>query len=134
MTGPVKRGDIEPDLVYEPGLQIEIGVTGETIGSKGILLGHTIYPPGNKNHWHTHTCEAAQYVIRGRIRELWVEDGEVKEAILGPGDFFYISAGDVHTQENASDTEELEIIFTYSGANSTESANTVFVDDPTGQN
>jgi uncharacterized RmlC-like cupin family protein len=127
----VRKRDIPLNKSYEPGLHIEMGVTSATAGSKSVLLGHTIFPPGNKNQWHVHqNCEAAQYVIRGRLRVKWIEDGQVKAEVLEPGDFNYILKGEPHTQENASATEPVEIVFTYSGANSTETAGTVFVASP----
>lgn len=130
----VRNRDIPVDREYEPGLQIEIGVTEKTAGSRNILLGHTVFPPGNKNQWHVHeNCEAAQFVIKGSLRVKWLEDGAVRAEVLGPGDFNYILQGEPHTQENASDSEPVEIIFSYSGANSTDSAGTVFIDPPPGE-
>jgi uncharacterized RmlC-like cupin family protein len=130
----VRNKDIPVNETYEPGLRIEIGVTDSTAGSKNVLLGHTIFPPGNKNQWHVHeNCEAAQFVIKGRLRVKWLEDGKVKSAVCEPGDFIYILRGEPHTQENASDTEPVEIVFTYSGANSTATAGTVFITPPQGE-
>jgi uncharacterized RmlC-like cupin family protein len=129
----VRNRDVPLNKTYEPGLHIEMGVTKDTAGSKDILLGHTIFPPGNKNQWHVHeNCEAAQYVIKGRLRVKWLEDGQVKDEVCEPGDFVYIHKGEPHTQENASQSEPVEIIFTYSGANSTETAGTVFISAPVG--
>lgn len=132
MSKVIRSGDIVLDTTYEEGLRIEFGVTEETAGSRDVLLGHTIIPPGNKNQWHHHTCEAAQFIIRGRMRALWVEDGQVKHAELTGGDFLYIHKGEIHTQENASDTEPVELVFCYAGANSKDAANTTFAPDPTG--
>ena len=127
----IHRKDIPLDKTYEPGLHIEIGVTRATVASESILLGHTTFPPGNKNQWHIHeNCEAAQYVISGRLRVMWVEDGQVKSEVLGPGDFNYNPRGAAHTQENASETESVEIISSYSGATRTDAAGTVFIDPP----
>ena len=128
MSVVVHKDRLPVDTGYEPGLRIEFGVVENTTGSKSILLGHTIFPPGNKNQWHVHNnCEAAQYIIRGRLRCKWLEHGKVVSDVLGPGDFIYILRGEPHTQENASDTDEAELVFTYAGANSVESAGTVFV-------
>jgi uncharacterized RmlC-like cupin family protein len=127
----VRNKDVPLNKTYEPGLHIEMGVTTSSAGSENVLLGHTIFPPGNKNQWHVHqNCEAAQYVIKGRLRVKWIEDGKVKSEVLEPGDFNYILKGEPHTQENASDSEPVEIVFCYSGANSTEAAGTVFVEPP----
>jgi uncharacterized RmlC-like cupin family protein len=131
MSVVVRNKDIAVNETYEPGLRIEMGVTSDTARSKSVLLGHTVFPPGNKNQWHVHeNCEAAQYIIKGRLRVKWLEDSQVRAEVCEPGDFVYIQRGEPHTQENASDQEPVEIIFTYSGANSTEAAGTVFIASP----
>lgn len=134
MSVVVRKDQIPLNESYEPGLRIDLGIVESTAGSKNILLGHTVFPPGNKNQWHYHgNCEAAQYIIRGKLRCKWLDDGKVQSQVLEPGDFIYILRGEPHTQENASDTEEVELVFTYSGANSVESAGTVFITPPEGE-
>ncbi len=62
----------------------------------------------------------------------WLEDGEVHSALCEPGDFIYIKPGQPHNEANASDTEPLELIFTYAGTNSTDGAGTKVVEAPAG--
>ena len=48
---------------------------------------------------------------------------------MNAGEFLYLEPGDIHGLVNTSDTEEAEIIFTYSGVASKDIAGTVFVEE-----
>lgn len=114
------------DYEYEVGLEIQFGINEFTCGAKRITTGHTIIPPGNVNERHVHlAAEAAMYIIKGNP-VLFIGE-EAEEAQVGPGTFVYMPEGVLHGIGNPSDTEEVELVFSYGGVPSKEAAKTTFI-------
>jgi uncharacterized RmlC-like cupin family protein len=87
----------------------DIGVSNETTGSIGIYAAIVTTAPGARSDVHHHReCETAIYVLSGQARFRFGERLE-REVHAGPGDFVYIPAQAVHTEENLSDTEPLVV-------------------------
>lgn len=119
---------IGKDVTYEPPLIIAFGVDKHSVGSRTITLGRTIVPPGGRNPAHTHTCEAAFFVRKGRIKVYMGEQRQ--EHIVEENQFVYVPPGVIHGLENLSQTETAELIFTYGNCPSKDDAGTSFVEKP----
>ena len=93
-----------------PGLQRFEAISARLTGSQRLWMGYAVLEPGGKTGVHHHgESETAIYVIRGATR-WWVGDrlDEVREAHAG--DFVFIPPEMVHWEQNASDTEPVEMI------------------------
>jgi quercetin dioxygenase-like cupin family protein len=119
---------IGKDVTYEPPLVIAFGVDKHSVGSKTITMGRTIVPPGGRNPAHTHTCEAAFFVRKGRLRLYIGEDR--KEYVVEENQFVFVPPGVIHGLENLSTTDTAELIFTYGNCPSKDDAGTTFVEKP----
>jgi quercetin dioxygenase-like cupin family protein len=79
------------------------------VGAKDFLNGITAFPPGAAIAEHFHNCDESVMVLRGSaVAHI---DGE--RFPVGVGDTSFIPAGIPHFFENASETEELHIFWTY---------------------
>ena len=115
----------------KPG-NIHYGIYDEKVENPGIVLGHTILPPGagmSRLHYHAN-CNVGQYIIKGRIRSFIGPDHDRKEFDLGPGDFIFIPQGEIHGSQNLLDSEPSELIFCYTGVNNRHEAKTMYVEPP----
>jgi uncharacterized RmlC-like cupin family protein len=119
---------IAKDTKFEPPFSIAWGVDEATTGSKTITMGRTTIPPGGKNQPHYHAnCDAAIFV---RIGTLKVSIGkERKEYIAPENHIIYTPAGVIHGLENMSDTDSVEVIFTYGNCPNQKAAGTVHAED-----
>ncbi len=130
MAKTIRNRDVPTDTQYEKGLRIEFGVNDATCGSQKLTMGHTIIPAGSRNQRHHHICDAAFYVVRGRIRLLMLEGPDYYEEEVGPGTFCYAAPGEIHGIVNLSDTEDAELVFAYGGVPNKAAAKTTFVEGP----
>lgn len=119
---------IGKDVTYEPPLVIAFGVDKHSVGSRTITMGRTIVPPGGRNPVHTHICEAAFFVRKGRLR-LYIGE-ERQQFIVEENQFVFVPPGVIHGLENLSTTDTAELIFTYGNCPSKDDAGTTFVEKP----
>ena len=108
-----------------PGLQRFEAVSARLTGSQRMWMGYAVLEPGGKTGVHHHgDSETAIYVISG-VTRWWVGDrlDGVREARAG--DFVFIPPDIVHWEQNASDTEPVEMVV----ARSSQEAIVVSVDD-----
>ena len=76
-------------------------------GKEGLMI-TVAYPPGSSDPIHRHNAHAFVYVLEGSI-VMQVKGG--KEVTLGPGQTFYESPDDVHTDSrNASATKSAKFL------------------------
>jgi putative monooxygenase len=81
----------------------------QAVGAKDFLNGVTMFPPGAAIPEHFHNCDESVLIIRGSaVAHI---DGETYPVSFGETSF--IPAGIPHFFQNASDTEELHIFWTY---------------------
>lgn len=79
------------------------------VGSRDLLNGITVFPPAAAIPEHYHNCDESVMILQGAaVAHI---DGE--EYPVSVGDTSFIPAGIPHFFENASDTEELQIFWTY---------------------
>ena len=108
-----------------PGLQRFEAVSAKMTGSRQMWMGYAVLEPGGMTGVHHHgESETAIYVMSG-VTRWWVGDrlDEVREA--SAGDFVFIPPNVVHWEQNASDTEPVEMVV----ARSTQEAIVVAVED-----
>jgi len=93
-----------------PGLQRFEAVSARLTGSQAMWMGYAVLEPGGRTGVHHHgASETAIYVISG-VTRWWVGDrlDDVREARAG--DFVFIPPDVVHWEQNASDTEPVEMV------------------------
>ena len=121
VVGPDQR---DSATAQTPGLQRWSGVSAALTGASAMWMGFAVLAPGGKTGVHHHgESETAIYVVSG-VTRWWVGDrlDDVREARAG--DFVFIPPGIVHWEQNASDTEPVEMVV----ARSTQEAVVVAVD------
>lgn len=93
-------------------------ITDKTVGSKKVTFGRTVLKPNSEHQRHTHpNAEEVVYIVRGHGTALVDND----EFPVGPGDAVYVPKDTVHVFRNKA-SEDLEVVFTYSGAANLEKA------------
>jgi uncharacterized RmlC-like cupin family protein len=122
----VVRGDeLSDDTPQTSGLQRFEAVSAERLGSTDLWMGLSVLPPGSKTGVHHHgQSETALYILSG-VGRWWVGDQLDARREARPGDFVFIPPNAVHWEENASDTEPVQMIV----ARSTQDAIVVNLDD-----
>src|ERR1700750_678770 len=93
-TSPtVKSVRPEREVLTRQRLPYFLGISGATVGSKGLSMHMVVIPPGAKSEPHSHRgYETAICVLEGRVQTRYgpnLESTMVNEA----GDFLYIPAG-----------------------------------------
>lgn len=121
VIGPDQR---DTRTAQTPGLQRFAAISEQLTGSQRMWMGYAVLEPGGKTGVHHHGgSETAIFVISG-VTRWWVGDrlDDVREARAG--DFVFIPPDVVHWEQNASDTEPVEMVV----ARSTQEAVVVAVD------
>jgi uncharacterized RmlC-like cupin family protein len=129
MATIIQPDEIVPDLNYEKGLDIRIGINDATCGSRELTMGYTIIPPGVRNPAHFHpNAEAGLYILSGQLN---VFVGEKREhTVVRAGSFIHVPKGEIHGIENVSQTESATLIFAYGNVPNKEASGTTFVEEP----
>lgn len=109
-------------------MDIRFLISGDSGGSRSVCMWRTVFPPGAAHERHYHpNAEEALYVLRGRGA---AGTGDEEHEVTA-GTAQHIPAGAVHWMRNLSDTEELEIVGTYTPVSSLDEAGYVYVSDIT---
>ena len=88
-----------------------VAVSSSTVGSTRLYSAVVTTAPGGRTRIHHHgPCETSIYIESGRARYTWGATGLEAAMDAAAGDFVYIPAGEIHVEENASDTEPLVVI------------------------
>ncbi|MFZ0616645.1 MAG: cupin domain-containing protein [Chthoniobacterales bacterium] len=103
------------------GLDYLVGISAETVGSRGIHLQLVTIPPGGRAKAHKHaTHETAIYALHG-TSGVWHGEQLEHHSIVKPGDFFYIPADVPHLPYNPSQTEDVVAVIARTDPNEQES-------------
>ena len=106
----VRPADRDRGTAQTAGMAREAGISAETAGVRTIWSGYVRTPPGTASGVHHHgDCETAIYVLSGHVRFRFgprLEEAVEAEA----GDFVYVPPNQIHTEENLSDSEPVELI------------------------
>jgi uncharacterized RmlC-like cupin family protein len=100
-SGPGQNADMER----------AVAVSSATVGSTRLYSAVVTTAPRGRTRIHHHeSCETSIYIESGRARYTWGATGVEESMDAAAGDFVYIPAGEIHVEENASDTEPLVVI------------------------
>ncbi|MFD6287074.1 cupin domain-containing protein [Streptomyces sp. NPDC060205] len=100
--------------------------TKDHLGSTHSVFGHSVMPPGSRHETHRHPhAEETIFMLQGqgvyRIGDDWVA--------MKAGDVALVPPDVPHGFWNTHDTEDVVMVWTYSGANSLDDAGYVHVPD-----
>jgi uncharacterized RmlC-like cupin family protein len=94
-------------------MERSIAVSSDVTGSVGLYSSVVTTAPGGKTRIHHHgECETSIYIVSGVARYTWGPSGLEEATDAVAGDFVYIPAGEIHVEENASDSEPLVVVLT----------------------
>lgn len=89
-------------VVSRQGLPYFIGISGQTVGARGLSMHLVVIPPGARAEPHLHLGhETGIYVLEGRVLTRWGDQLE-NEVISEPGDFLFVPPGVPHEAINLS--------------------------------
>lgn len=92
-------------------MERSIAISADTVGSVGLYSSVVTTAPGARTRIHHHgECETSIWIASGRARYTFGPTGLEESMEAAAGDFVYIPAGEVHVEENASDSEPLIVI------------------------
>ena len=92
-------------------MERSIAVSADTVGSVGLYSSVVTTGAGGKTRIHHHgECETSIFIVSGRARYTWGPTGLEHALEADAGDFIYIPAGEVHVEENASQSEPLVVV------------------------
>jgi uncharacterized RmlC-like cupin family protein len=87
-----------------------IGVSGGTVGARGLSMHLVVIPPGARAEPHIHLgYETGIYVIQGRVETRFGE-GLAQSIVSEAGDFLFVPPGVPHEAINLSTTEPARAI------------------------
>ena len=98
---------LRPDrqVLTRQSLPYFVGISGETVGARGLSMHLVVIPPGARSEPHAHRdYETGIYVLEGRVETRYgarLESSVVSEA----GDFLFIPPGVPHEAINLSASE-----------------------------
>jgi uncharacterized RmlC-like cupin family protein len=93
------------------GMERAVAISAATVGSAGIYAAVVTTAPGARTRRHHHgPCETVIYVLEGQAHFTWGPTGVEDALDAGVGDFVHIPAGEIHVEENASDTDPLVVV------------------------
>ena len=127
----IRKKNIEPNRQMEPNLVIDSGIDSTTVPNVTMNMVKTTIPPGARNRRHYHvTTNAANYILKGRLRYSFGPDYQKEEFIVEAGEFVFIPQGEIHGLLNLSDTEAAEMVALYDKVGSREASQPIFVEPP----
>ena len=92
-------------------MERSIAISAERVGSVGLYSSVVTTAPGARTRIHHHGgCETSIWIASGRARYTFGPTGVEESMEAEAGDFVYIAAGEVHVEENASDSEPLVVV------------------------
>jgi uncharacterized RmlC-like cupin family protein len=95
----------EREVMTRQRLPYFIGISGETVGARGLAMHIVVIPPGARAEPHVHIgYETGIYVLEGRVLTRWGESLE-HEVVSEPGEFLFVPPGVPHEAVNLSATE-----------------------------
>jgi uncharacterized RmlC-like cupin family protein len=103
---------VRPDreIMTRQRLPYFIGISGETVGARGLSMHMVVIPPGARAEPHSHEgYETGIYVLEGRVETRYgnsLEHSVISEA----GDFLFIPPSVPHEAINLSETEPARAI------------------------
>ena len=82
-----------------------VGISGQTVGARGLSMHLVVIPPGGRAEPHVHIgYETGIYVLEGRVCTRWGASLE-NEIVSEAGEFLFIPPGVPHEAINLSASE-----------------------------
>ena len=95
----------EREIMTRQGLPYFVGLSGSTVGARGLAMHLVVIPPGARAEPHVHVGhETGIYVLEGRILTRWGAALE-NEVVSMAGDFLFVPPGVPHEAINLSAAE-----------------------------
>lgn len=107
MDDELKVQAIRPtgEVMTQQRLPYFIGISGKTVGARGLSMHLVVIPPGARAAPHRHLgYETGIYVLEGRVCTRWGAALE-HEVVSEPGDFLFVPPDMPHEAINLSATE-----------------------------
>jgi quercetin dioxygenase-like cupin family protein len=106
---------------------VRLGIDRDTIKNPDLAMGIVTIAPGggSPRDYHIHGAQII-YVISGHVR--WFIGPYSEEIDMEPGDFLYIPKGEIHGNQNLSDTEPVVEVATHINVDSFDAEGTVPVE------
>lgn len=107
MDDELKVQAIRPtgEVMTQQRLPYFIGISGKTVGARGLSMHLVVIPPGARAAPHRHLgYETGIYVLEGRVCTRWGAALE-HEVVSEPGDFLFVPPDVPHEAINLSATE-----------------------------
>jgi len=99
-----------PEILTRQKLPNFVGISGKTVGARGLSMNLVIIPPGASAEPHFHKdYESAVYLLKGRVKTRY-GDGLKESVITEAGDFMFIPPGVPHQPVNLSETEAAQAV------------------------
>lgn len=110
-----------PTIITQQGLKNFVGISGNTVGAKGLTMNLVIIPPGGRAKAHSHQgFESAVYMLEGRV-ETRFGPGLKQSVITEAGDFIFIPPNVPHQPINLSASKPARAIVVRNDPNEQES-------------
>ena len=109
---PARLVGLKPDreVMTRQRLPYFLGISGQTVGARGLSMHMVVIPPGGRSEPHSHVgYETGIYVLEGRVRTRWGAALE-HEVVSEAGDFLFVPPGVPHEAINLSATEPARAI------------------------
>lgn len=126
MTRPfrtrVDEVPLEPGLSRADGwidMQVQFLIDSRGAGTRDLVVGRTVLPPGARHDRHLHTDADEFLVVMSGSGEIYTGDDDREPA--GAGDVVYTPRGSWHGFDNTGD-EDVLLIWGWSGAGNLEQA------------
>lgn len=104
-AGRVQAVRPEREVMTRQRLPYFLGISGKSVGARGIAMHIVVIPPGARAEPHRHVgYETGIYVLEGRVLTRWGESLE-HEVVSEAGDFLFVPPGVAHEAVNLSATE-----------------------------
>jgi uncharacterized RmlC-like cupin family protein len=95
----------ETEILTKQRLPYFVGISGQTVGARGLSMHIVVIPPGGRSEPHIHLgYETGIYVLEGKVRTRWGASLE-NETVSEAGDFLFVPPGVPHEAINLSATE-----------------------------
>ena len=106
----VKAIRADREVLTRQNLPSFVGISGETVGARGLSMHVVVIPPGARSQPHSHQgYETAIYVLQGRV-ETRYGPGLAQSIVSEAGNFLFIPPDTPHEAINLSATEPARAI------------------------
>ena len=111
MATRIRAEDRSTSTGQNADMERSIAISAERVGSVGLYSSVVTTAPGARTRIHHHgECETSIWIAAGNARYTFGPTGLEETFDAEPGDFVYIPAGEIHVEENASETEPLVVV------------------------